>query len=522
MTTKMEEQSQLSTAELQAALLAVCSRHGWSPSFINSHPHSTQQLAQLCMKELAACRAAGRGELAVTLADTAAAAGLRHTRLAAHRERARGQQQGGALVRRDDSRTSALAITGSTPGRNRPFWHWLPGLRDKSPAKHKQAATSGTPEQIETLGAICRSAGWTPKVLSSEAASRDLSLALLREIRVCAEAGEHQLVVRLVRKAAGLGIQHPRLKRARRQAQALLDSTLNTQLETAIQLREQGQPAASLALLDASLLRGEQSPWIHDNRARALVDLARHGEAIEIWEKLQSHKHQAVAASAQEMLQLQRQRILLALHHTLQQLANQHAWPLRHLGDPASLDLHAYTTSLLQEAIAARDNDQPELSLALLDAAQTSGLSNPWLDDNRARALVHLNRLPDAVVLWQQLQQHNDDNIRGTAQEMLDLYGARARRLLALEQADQLQLAGELEPAISTLTEALLEDPQCLEIESKLQTLLTQRTGALPSSDDETNKELEPHRRKLLVFTEVLNTLEQRLERELDHTSALP
>jgi len=445
----MEDQSQLSPAELQAALVTVCSRHDWSPTFLTSQASSHQQLVQLCIKELAACRAAGQSELAVALADTAAAAGLEHPRLASHRERAQGQQQGGALVRRDQGGSSALTSPASQAKRGRSFWSWLPGFG----GRRTTPTMPGTTHQIEALSATCRSAGWTPRVLNGERASRNLPRALLREMRACSEAGEHQLVVRLGREAASLGIQHPRLKRARRQAQDLLNSALHSQLETAIQLRQQGQAAASLALLDAALNAGHRSPWIEDNRARALVDLGRPPEAIALWEQLQSHDDPAVVEAAQQMLQLQRQQLLLPLHHTLHQLAHQHAWPLRHLGDPAALDLQAYTTSLLQDAIEARDNGHPELSLALLDAALAAGLANPWLLDNRARALVHRNQLPEAVAIWQELSLQQDDSLRSTAHDMLERFGTQARRQTVLAEADTLISSGQFDQAVEVLKE---------------------------------------------------------------------
>jgi len=432
----MEDQVQRSPAELQAALLAVCDRHGWPASFIHSKPQSREQLVRLCIKELAACRAAGRGELAVALADSAVAAGLEHPRLAAHRERAR--QQGGALARRDPSGSSVLAGPAGKPKQTSGFWRWLPGLSDKLQGKRSRRATPATAAQLEKLGAVCRTAAWSPQVLNGDLAQRDLPKALLRELRACSAAGEHQLVVQLCRAAAKLGIQHPRFKRARRQAQALLDSALHSQLETAIQLREGGQPAASLALLDAAVNAGHRSPWIDDNRARALVDLDRRAEAIPLWERLQGHGDSAVADTARQMLELQSQQLLVPLHDLVHQLADQHAWPLQHLGDPTSLDLQPYSTSLLKEAIEARDNGHADLSLALLDAALAAGLPNPWLLDNRARALVHLNRLPEAVAIWQQLSQQEDDTLRTTAQEMVERFGAQARRQSLLSEAEAL------------------------------------------------------------------------------------
>jgi len=508
----MEDQTQLPGAGLQAVLLALCNSHGWTSSFLSTPVSSSAELTQLCMKELAACRAAGRNDVALALADAAMAGGVDHPRLASHRERARQQQRGGALVRANHRSSSALAVADSHHKLGQSFWQWLAGLGGKRKSKRQTQAMAGTQEQLEALTAVCHDAGWSPSALSSEVASRDLSLALLSEMRACAEADKHRLVVRLAKRAAGLGIQNSQINELQRQSQALLHRALSTKRAVAIQLRKQGQPAASLALLDAALASGDQDPWVQHNRARALVDLGRRSDAIRIWEQLQAHQDPAVAAAAGKMLQNQSQKLLLPLHKSLQQLAAGHAWQLRHLGDPASLDLQAYTTSVLQEAINARNFQRADLSLAMLEAARSAGLQGPSLDDNRARALVNLSRLPDAMAIWQQLTQVDDADIRQSAQEMVERFGPQAQRLLALTRADQLLQAGNLEQAISTLTEALLKDPDCLEIQGRLQTLVVQRSQGLISQDDPVNQELEAHRRELLAFEEVLNTLEKRLE----------
>ncbi|MCP9889361.1 hypothetical protein KBY96_15705 [Cyanobium sp. ATX 6A2] len=318
--------------------------------------------------------------------------------------------------------------------------------------------------------------------------------------------------MRLAKRAAGLGIQSSQINELQQQSQAVLQAALNTRRSVAVQLRKQGQPAAALALLDAALASGNQDPWIHHNRALALVDLGQRNDAIQIWEQLQAHENQAVAEAAGTMLQRQSRKLLLTLHRTLEHLAAKHAWPLRHLGDPTSIDIQAYAACILREAIDARNFNHAELSLAMLEAARSTGLHDASLDDNRALALVNLNRLPDAVAIWQQLTQVDAADIRKTAQEMVARYGPQAQRLLALTKADQLLQAGELEQGISTLTEALLQDPECLEIQERLQCLVAQRSQNLNGPDDPLSQELEAHRRELMAFEEVLNTLEKRLE----------
>ena len=58
----------------------------------------------------------------------------------------------------------------------------------------------------------------------------------------------------------------------------------------------------SLALIDAVLEHGWDTPWLHDNRARALIDQGLRDEACTIWERLQHHDDPTVAAEARTML----------------------------------------------------------------------------------------------------------------------------------------------------------------------------------------------------------------------------
>ena len=51
---------------------------------------------------------------------------------------------------------------------------------------------------------------------------------------------------------------------------------------------------------------------------------------------------------------------------------------------------------VLEEAIRLRESGKPEQSLDLLDRAEAQGLQSPWLEDNRARALLALDRVEKA------------------------------------------------------------------------------------------------------------------------------
>lgn len=77
---------------------------------------------------------------------------------------------------------------------------------------------------------------------------------------------------------------------------------LHLTLEEAIAAREAGRAGLSLALMEEALQQGWQSPWLHDNRARALVNLGRSEEAIEVWRELMAANDAAAAAMAREAL----------------------------------------------------------------------------------------------------------------------------------------------------------------------------------------------------------------------------
>ena len=173
--------------------------------------------------------------------------------------------------------------------------------------------------------------------------------------------------------------------------------TLQEVLEEAIRLRECGQPELSLALLERSHAQGLQSPWMEDNRARALVDMDRPAEACEVWRQLAENcEDMAARTAAATMLQ--------DFQHKAQKQRRREA---------------------LEEAIRLRESGQPELSLELLDRAEAEGLEDGWLRDNRARALVELRRHAEAERLWAELENSEDLTLRKVAKENL--------RVLALE-----------------------------------------------------------------------------------------
>ena len=170
-------------------------------------------------------------------------------------------------------------------------------------------------------------------------------------------------------------------------------------LEEAIRLRESGQAEQSLALLERAEAQGLRSPWLRDNRARALLALERVAEACEVWRELADDgADMKVSAIATEMLEL----IQLKQEKQRQQ-------------------------EVLEEAIRLRESGQAEQSLALLERAESDGLDDGWLRDNRARALVELQRHEEAARVWAELQSGDDPRLRSVARQNLDALALEAR-----------------------------------------------------------------------------------------------
>ena len=147
------------------------------------------------------------------------------------------------------------------------------------------------------------------------------------------------------------------------------DPHLMDVLREVIALRQAGDVQASLALVDRSLAEGMSSNYLLDNRARALAQLNRENEAIQIWEVLSECGDLELQEKSKRLVFQQKCRCVL--HRVLY---------FSRLGD-------------------ARE------ALAILDRAQAEGIENNMLLDNRARIFVQLNRHLEAISIWKKLSQ---------------------------------------------------------------------------------------------------------------------
>jgi hypothetical protein len=193
-------------------LVELCERSGWSVQFLNRTPSSEEDLGDLCVRELIACREAGYLSLAIALADAALEAGLNSPRISANRTRALRAQA------RESNKSAVKAAVTAKGLRSRLKRMLFPNHARTVQPKVAQAQHSGQQvERVENTKAlkalrhVCRSEGWTPQFLDASA-SGDIALACAREMQRCRQEGRHALVVALAAEAALQNVAHPRIQ----------------------------------------------------------------------------------------------------------------------------------------------------------------------------------------------------------------------------------------------------------------------------------------------------------------------
>lgn len=183
-------------------------------------------------------------------------------------------------------------------------------------------------------------------------------------------------------------------------------------LKEAITAREEGQAQASLALLDIAIEHGFDACWVMNNKALALREMGDFAGAIACWEGLTgleempdfAEKVQRQLQETQEQFAERERQQSLAVLTDLHEIVDRASRAALHLpardADTSELDLQ---TLILKEAIAARNDHQPQLSLAMLEIAIGHGFDSLWLIFNKALALREMGDLTGAIACWEGL-----------------------------------------------------------------------------------------------------------------------
>ena len=174
-------------------------------------------------------------------------------------------------------------------------------------------------------------------------------------------------------------------------------------------------------------------------------------------------------------------------HIEVQALARDLSWDLKHI-HPALIRASEFEFALLEEGVLARERGAPATTLALMEWAIAAGFQSPWLEDNRARALVAMDRVVEACGIWRVLAE--------TA-ALEEVRTAAAQMLTTLQREEQKQAAQLKEQAL--LDQGLLLFPDSSRIERDLIDLLRQ----LRAEQDQHWMELTPWMQDQELLVEV-------------------
>ena len=187
---------------------------------------------------------------------------------------------------------------------------------------------------------------------------------------------------------------------------------MNLVLKRAIEFRNEGEYEESLEVLNFAIEAGFKSDLIDDNRARTLVKLSRIPEALAIWENLVDSDVQIVKKSSRKFAG----KFLQELKGKLNEVCELNSWEVICLNNQCE-NFQQLEAFVLKEVIELRNAGHAEISLLLIERAHQLGFQSPLLTDNKARALVALNQLREAIDVWSELIDSSNENISNNAKK---------------------------------------------------------------------------------------------------------
>lgn len=288
-------------------------------------------------------------------------------------------------------------------------------------------------------------------------------------------------------------------------------------LKEAIRLRKEDQAELSLQILELTTSAGFETDAINENKARALVNLKRNPEAVQILENLLSSKKEESQESAKRILQNLSQNLL----EQSKKFLSTSGWQILHLPDNPPQLLAKLEPAILQEAIALRKAKQEKLSIAILDLSIRSGLKTDRIDDNKARALVNEEKYFEAVTIWNLLKNSKNAQVQKSANSMLKRFNNKGFQQRILQEVDSILLTKkDNDQAITLLTDAILQNPSDQKFHEKLGEIAIMTTNNSHQSDQKF-EELSAHSQALAGFDAFVTAMEQRNKPALKRTDEI-
>lgn len=153
-------------------------------------------------------------------------------------------------------------------------------------------------------------------------------------------------------------------------------------LQQLIDVRDAKRPELSLELIEICHQHTWQSPWLEDNKARALIDLGRTWEAVEIWEELKACNDSFVVESAHTMLRMVCSQLMQSVQTDLQN----HGFEPELVELPANFHPDQALMAVLKHAFAHQYSEEgAQTHLVLLQAQALGWLPTTKLDPEQSQ-----------------------------------------------------------------------------------------------------------------------------------------
>ena len=233
---------------------------------------------------------------------------------------------------------------------------------------------------------------------------------------------------------------------------------------------KQGNASEALLVLEQACVEGLENDVLLDNRARVLVQLNRHIEAILIWRKL----YQFNPKRYESILARQ-------LVGALQVICRSQGWNAQYFNqDFETLD--ALERGVLKECELLRRRGYAQPLIQLVDKALETGFESPWLVIAKANALIELENFVDAQNLLNHFKNSvHEQHALAAMEQMLDALSGDVEVELVVRSAVRFKAKGDLDAAQDLLVQALLQNHSCVLYEETLQELLVERGEKNPA-----------------------------------------